>query len=294
MALGLSFGKKKQSGSSSTDLTKDVTTVGSQTQNQQQATQQNQSTSSTGSSSTVGSQSGTTTQQSTGQESGRQTGTTTSLGADVTAAFSERVQSILGKGVTDANLDNLSNLISGRSDFDADSMVSGIVGAARNRGEQTLQEQNSSFAARTGGTSDTNSMAALLAQRGRNDLESNLAGIEGQARAQAEGIANQNLTAAAGAQGQVADIATQLGTVLKGATTTTDMSTLTSQIQSLLGTSDQTSRSDTATAEQQQSQMNQLLTSLTQLLSQSNESTVGSENTKTKGKTSGGGLSLGL
>lgn len=293
MAFGISFGKKKQSSSTNATLTKNTTLAGEQ----QTATTGMQS--STGSTSTTGSQSttqsGTTTQNQTqsGTESGRQTGTTTTLGADVQAALSDRVKAILAGGVGNDSINALSSAIAGRTNsFNPDSAVANIVAGARNRGEQTLQESNSAFASRVGGTANTNSMAALMAARGRNDLEANLAGIEGQARLQAEQTANQNLTAASGAQGQVAEIAAQLGSVLKGGSTSVDMTTLTNQIQNLLGTSATSQTSNTVSQEQQQTAMTQLLAQLSNVLTNQTENVLGTEVSKTKGKSSGGGLSL--
>lgn len=294
MAFGISFGKKKSSSTTNSTLTKDTSLEGSQVTSGLQSQSSTQQSNTTGTSTTTQGGTATSNQTTSGTESGRQTGTTSTLGADVQASLSDRVQSILAGGVTDANLANLSNMIAGRSGFDPDTAVSGIMGEARNRGEQTLQEQNSAFASRVGGTAQTNSMAALLAQRGRNDLESSLASTAAQARMAAEQTANANLGAAAGAQGQVADIATQLGSVLKGGTTSVDMTNLTSQLQNLIGSQATNQTSTTQTAEQQQTQMNQLLAQLSQVLTSQNESVVGTENSKTKGKSSGGGFSLGF
>lgn len=295
MAFGISFGSKKQSSESLSNVNRDTTLSGSQTTSGTQAQSQSGTTSSTGMSSTTQTGGTTSSQKTTGTETGRQTGTSTTLSADIQAGLSDKIKSILAGGVTDSALASLSNAISGRVDsFNPDAAVAGIVAGARNRGEQTLQEQNSAFAARAGGTATTNSMAALMAQRGRNDLEASIAGIQGDAMMKAQQVANQNLTSAAGAQGQVADIATQLAGTLKGATTTSDMTSLTSQIQSLLG--DQATKSASSTAQQQQEQttMTQLLTQLSQVLSNQKESVVGTESTTSKGKTSGGGLSLGF
>lgn len=295
MAFGISFGKKKQSSESTSDITRDTTLSGAQTTTGSQSTSQAGSTSSSGTSSTTQSGGTTTSQKTTGTETGRQTATSTTLAGDVQAALSDRVKSILAGGVTDSALASLSNAIAGRANsFNPDAAVAGIVAGARNRGEQTLQEQNSAFAARAGGTASTNSMAALMAQRGRNDLEASVAGIEGDAMMKAQQVANQNLTSAAGAQGQVADIATQLAGTLKGATTTSDASTLTSQIQSLLGDQATKATSSTAESQQQQTAMTQLLSQLSQVLTNQKESVVGTEATKSKGTSGGGGFSLGF
>ena len=298
MAFGISFGSKKNTAITDSTIKKDTTLTGSQDTAKVGSTEQFQSTNQSGTSTTSGatSQTGTQNQSTTGTETGRQTGTTTTLGADVQQALSDRVQAILSSGLTDSNLTSLSNQIAGRTSFDPNAAVAAITGQARNRGEQTLQEQNSAYAARVGGTPDTNSMAALLAQRGRNDLEANVAGVEADARMKMEGVANQNLSTAAGASGAMADFATQLGGLLKGGTTTTDMSTLSNQIQQLLGNTTQTGTNTESSANQQNqtSQMSQLLQELANVLTNQKESTVGTENSKTTNKQSGGGFSLGF
>lgn len=298
MILGLSFGKKKTTTDQTSDVNKTDTLVGSQSQATTGFNQSNTATTSTGNQSTTGTTTGSTTTNQQQQDTGtqRQTGTTTTLGADVTEGLSAAVKSLLAGGINDANIASLSNMIAGRAGFDADSMVSNIVTGARTRGEQELQERNASIQSAVGGTDITNSMAALLAERGRNDLESNLAGIEGAARAQAEGIANQNLQAGVAAQGSLADQAAGLGSVLKGAETTVDMATLTDQISQLLGTQGTTQNvsQNTATAETQNTATTQLLAELVNALTNQQQTTVGTEHTKGTQKGSGGGLSLNI
>lgn len=292
--LGFSFGKKKQSGTSDSTMQSTTNLTGNQTQS---SLQQGQTTTETsGTTQSTGTQQGTTTTDQSQSQSGtnRQTGVTTTLGSDVVDALSKTVQQVLSGGVTDANLANLSNMIAGKGDFNADSFVEGIVGQARNRGEQTLQEQSSAFASRVGGTAKTNSMAALLEQRGRNDLEANLAGIAAQARGQAEGIENQNLQAAAGAQQGVAGIAAQLAEAAKGGTSTTDVTSLTEQISQLLGRDTSLQSSQQATAAQETSATSQLLAQIAQVLTQQTEQQSGTESTTQKGKSGGFGLSLGI
>jgi hypothetical protein len=296
--FGISLGSKKSSGSGTSSIDKTTDLTGSQQSTSTQQGTTNTSTTNQGMTST--SQQGATnqTQDSTtrGQTTGRTTGTTTTLGQDVQDALSSKVQQILAGGITDANIAQLSNMISGRSGFDSDSFVSGIVDNARNRGEQTLQESNSAFAARAGGTANTNSMAALLAARGRNDLESNLAAIQSQAQAQAEQIQNQNLSTAVQAQSGVAGLAQGLADTLKGGTTSVDMTQLSDEIQQLIGkTGGISSQTGTeATSQTQDSTTNQLLTQIANILTQQTQKETGTEVQTQKGKNGGFGISLGL
>jgi hypothetical protein len=298
MIIGLSFGAKKEKSKSTTDVNKTENLVS----NQSQATTGFQSgtsaTSSTGSQTTTGTTENVTTtnQQQNDRGTQSQSGTTTTLGADVTSALSEAVKSIIGGGINPQNIAMLSDMIAGRSGFDPDAMVAGTMANARTRGEQTLQEQSAARESAIGGTAATNSMAALLAARGRNDLESNLAGVEAQTRAAAEGIANANLAAGVGAQGAITDMAGGLGQTLKGATTTVDMTTLTDQISQLLGQQGATStvNQNVQTAEQQNTATTQLIQELVNALTNQTATTVGTEKTESKGSKIGGGVSVGI
>lgn len=293
LGLGFSFGKKKQnsSGTGTVDKTTALTgvqdsstqTSGTTTQNQQgftSSTQQNNT-------------SGLTTQdnRTTSDGTQRTTGTTTTLGADIQEALNSKVLSLLGGDPT-----GLEAAAAGRTGFNVDEFVAQTVGAARNRGEQTLQEQTSAFGSNVGGSAGTNSMVALLAQRGRNDLEATLGGISADARAKGEGIANENLKTAAGVTQGVNSLVTELAGSLKGATTTTDMTQLTSQIEALigkgstLGAGTQTGTEATA----QQSTTNQLLQEIAKVLTDQTQHEVGTETQTTKGKSGGFGLSLGI
>lgn len=299
LGLGISFGSKKQSGSatSNTDKTTDLT-----------GTQQ-QSTSSSGSSTsaTTGSQNQTTTQKentlgtqdqtTSGKTTATTSGTTTSLDAGTTGALADKVKAILSGGITDSNIAGLSSAISGRATaFDPTQFVNDSVAAARSKGENALQESTSSFQNQIGGTSGTNSAAALIAARGRGDLEASIIGAKANAEATAQGIANQNLTTAVGAQKGVADIGTQLADVLKGASTTTDMTQLTDQLQQLIGKTgtlgSTTGSSSTDTS--QNTSTTQLLNELAKVLTAQTSHEVGTESQTQKGSSGGLGLSLGI
>lgn len=298
MIFGISLGSKSQSGSGTSTIDKTTDLTGSQKSNTSSSGQTNTTQSSTGTSSQTGNTSGLTTQDNTtqGQTTGSQKGTTTTLGADIQSALSDRVKALLGQGVSDAAMTQLNEAILGRNGFNVDEFVNGQVTAARNRGEQTLQEQNSAFASGVGGTAGTNSMAALLAQRGRNDLEASIAGIESNARATGEKIANENLTTSTAAATGVNSMANGLLDALKGATATTDMTSLTSQIEQLigkgsnLGTSSQTGTESSSTNQQ----TNQLLTEIANILTSQQQKEKGTETQQTKGKSGGFGISLGI
>lgn len=292
--LGFSFGKKKQSGTQTTDLSSTTNLTGNQQQSSVQAG--NTTTNTSGVTNTSGTQTGTTTQDQSQQQAGTQktTGLTTTLGGDVIDALSKSVQSVLSGGVTPGNIAALSDMISGRTGFNADKFVADTETAARNRGEQSLQESGSAFAARAGGTSKTNSMAALLEQRGRNDLEANLAGVRAQATATAEGIENQNLATAIEAQSGIAGIGAALTQALKGGATTTDMTSLTDEISRLVGSGTTTQASQQTATASETSSTQQLLTEITNLLSQQTENKTGTETSTMKGKSGGFGLSLGI
>lgn len=298
MILGLSFGKKKQSSTQNTNVTRDESMTGTQQQATTGLQQSNSSTSSTGTQSTTNRTAGTSVTDQMQQDRGTQSmrGTTTTLGADVTAGLSSAVQRLLAGGINDSNIANLSNMIADTTGFNPEVMVAQTVNAARTRGEQELQERNAAMQSAVGGTDTSNSMAALLAQRGRNDLEANIAGITAQATGQAEAIRNANLAAGVGAQGALADQATGLGGVLKGAVSTVDNQTLTDQLSQLLGLQSQdTTQTGTTTSNQQQNTATtQLVQELMNALTTQNSNMRGTENMKGTGKSSGGGMSLAL
>ena len=294
LGLGFSFGSKKSSGSGTDTTNQTVALTGSQNQNTNESGATTSATS--GTTSSTGQQSGVTTQDQSQAQSGttKSSGTTTTLGGDVMSSLSAAVKQVLSGGINPANIDALSSMIAGRTGFDSQKFVAGQVDAARTRGEQTLQEATSARNADIGGTPATNSMAELLAARGRNDLESSIAGVQANATATAEDIQNKNLTAATGAQSGIAGIGAALTEALKGGTTTTDTTQLMDQIQQLVGkgttaestASQQATESNTATT--------QLLNTIAQILTNQTQQTTGTETQTQKGKSGGLGLSLGI
>src|SRR3546814_20789217 len=78
-------------------------------------------------------------------------------------------------------------------------------------------------------------MAALLAQRGSNDLAATLAGVRASATQTAAEIARGNVATAAGVNQNTAGTVAEIGNLLKGATTTTSQQSLEEQITALVG-----------------------------------------------------------
>ena len=298
MILGLSFGKKKQTSNNKTEIDKLETALSNESKNTTGTRNTTSSSTTTGTQTTTGTTTGSSTmnQQQADRGTQSQTGTTTTLGADVQAGLSNAVMSLLAGGVNDANIANISNMIAGRSGFNADQFVADTVLGARTRGEQTLQETNAARESAIGGTAGTNSMAALLANRGRNDLEANIAQITAATQAQAQGIVNQNLAAAVGAQGSLSEQAAGLGQTLKGATTTVDQQTLTDQLSQLLGSQTQQTamNQNVASSQTQNTATTELLTEILNAITSGTNRTVGTENSTGTNKISGGGLSLSL
>lgn len=298
MGFGLSFGKKKQSSSGTSSIDKTTNLTGTQASDTTSSGSSTSATtgSTTGTTQGSTSQLGTQNQSSTGSTTGRTTGTTTSLGQDVQDSLASSVKSLLAGGINDSAMASLSNIISGNPDFDVDSFVADTLAGARNRGEQTLQESTSAFSSNVGGSAGTNSMAALIAARGRNDLEANLASIGAQARATGEGIRTQNQETKISAAQSLSGQAATLANALKGGTTTTDMTELSTQLQSLIGktgtigSSSETQQQDTS----QSTATTQLLQELANVLTSQQQKETGTETQTTKGKSGGFGLSLGL
>src|SRR3546814_11854942 len=89
---------------------------------------------------------------------------------------------------------------------------------------------NSALGSAIGGTAADNTMAALLAQLGSNDLAATLAGVRASATQTAAEIARGNVATAAGVNQNTAGTVAEIGNLLKGATTTTSQQSLEEQI----------------------------------------------------------------
>lgn len=292
MGIGLSFGKKKTSQNSTTNTnvqenstsTQNQTTTGTTNTNTTQQGQTSQSTQGLTSADQVNRQNQTTT------GSTNTTGTTTTLSGEIQNQLESSLGALLG-GIGDGS--NLQAAAGRLADFDADSFINNTVNAASYRGEQTLQETNSALASAIGGTASDNSMAALLAQRGANDLAANLAGVRANATQTANEIARGNLAAASGVNQAQAGTAAQIGELLKGATTTSNQSSLQEQLNALIGSqvNNQRTNEQTQGSSLQSQQTSQLVNEIIAAINQSNSTKVGTEQTTGTTKQSGGGIS---
>lgn len=298
MIFGLSFGKKKTSSSSSTNT------------NLTENTNQSQSQSTAGSTQTTSQTSGTTSQNTTGVTSSdqvnrsnqsttgstTQTGTTTTLGQGIQDQLESALGGLLSGGFGNENQAAISAASRSLLDFDPVSFVNDSVAAARNRGEQTLQETNSGIANAIGGTAADNTMATLLAQRGSNDLAATLAGVRANATQTAAEIARGNVATAQGVSQGAASTIGAIGDLLKGATTTTSQQSLEEQIAALVGSqtgAQRTNESATGTSTQNQV-TSQLIQEIINAISQTNTTKVGTEASTGTEKKGGGGISIGI
>lgn len=168
-----------------------------------ETTQQNSTTTGvTGQTSSL--QSGTTqSQTSSGTSTGSETGagTVTRLDDATKSQLTDAVRGLLsdaGKGSTalQAELDRLSGT---SSTFDPDAFVSGLMQSATARTNADLESGIGALGSRAGVNSGSNSAVALLESRLKSDAVANLAGIESNARGQAEQIRSANEANRAGA-----------------------------------------------------------------------------------------------
>jgi len=298
--LGLSFGSKKQS--SSTDSTINKIEEGLQT-----GTESTTGTK-TGTSST--SQSGATTSTGQSTSSQQQNQTTSTTGTEKTTsttsnldqatkdtligAVNQLASQVLGPG---GDRQVISNQIEGL-DFDVNSYVANTMQAARADASSNLDDTLGQLFSRIGGGEGTNSAASLLANKARNLTASNLAGIEANARKTGAEILQGNLNSSSSALAQSggAALLPALASVLKGAETTTQGETVIQQLAQLLGQTTgttQTSEAGTSLAQSQTVSAEDIAQQVASLLSQSSKTTA-TEASKTKGKSSGGGISLSI
>lgn len=281
MAFGLSFGAKKSTGKSTTDVNKTVDTT--QVESGTKAT--SGTTSTTGSSTTTGTQTGQTTGTTANQSQGSQTNQqqSTLFSSGILSGLEGIVQGLFGSQATTP--------MSLNSDFNKDEFVEGGYRAAESRATEDTNTALNSIYDRLGGRDDNNSMATLLANRARNDTAANLAGVRASLTGQAEGIARENFGADLAGQGQSQGFLNNLLGALKGGTanTTGAIQTAENSTGQTAGTSAQQTAENTT---QQQTQVQQLLEILQNAMS-GTEHTVGTEKTKTKGLEIGGGASVG-
>lgn len=281
------FGNKD--GKSSNQTQNSVTNSKSEqaaTANETKTGTTNQTSSSTGTSTTSGSTSQTGTTK--GTESSVTTGATSNYSADILAGLDQLVKSQLGLGNTAsaALTDRLTQLQTAAAQpaFDVAGYAKGITDAAAASTQNQLDSQINSILSATGSSEGGNSMAALLGAKLRGEAAANLAGINANAVATGQQIADQQQASLTQQiSGLSGDISTQLTNLLaaaKGGTqTTTGTSTGTSS-----QTSSQTGTTSSTTKESAQTNLQQTEKSSTDQIGITQN--VGSSTTKSSGKTS--------
>lgn len=298
--FGLSFGASHDSSKSTSNVTKDETgsqvgnefTLGSKTGTQ--STTGSTTNTAAGTSTTTGTSNQATTQTGTQQ----QTGTTRNLSAETTGGLEGAVHALLTQ-ILDPKVGDRAMLTRGlgaMGDFNVDEYVNGTLQAAKATQGTKLDEILGSIFSRGGSAEGNNSMETLLANRARGDAAANLAGVEAQARGAgaqiAQGGVNAISTAMAAASAQLPAILN----ALKGATTTTEQSSLLSQIEKLVGAQGSQTATTEASAQQTAGQQTSAET-LAQLISNivnTQSHTTGTETTKGSNTKIGGGLSLSI
>ncbi len=288
MAFGISFGSSKKKGSSTTTIDK------TEAVNQQQ-TGTTETTGTTSTSSTqTGSSQGQTSQSTSSQGTSSQTGTAASQTQQRSSQFSDPVLASLESTVQGL----LDNPIGGATinDFNAQKFVEGNLASARSSTQSALEDNLNQLVSGIGGSASGNSAVALLSNRLRGDAAANLSGVEANLNAQANEILRQNALAGSQIDSNQQSFLVNLVQALKGGTAT---ATGTEQQQTQSNTAQQQTGTTVGTESQQtqqsasSTQTQQLLEAINQLLTGTTHTT-GTETTKTKGKTSGGGLSLSL
>lgn len=282
MAFGLSFGAKKEKGSSSTTINKNET----MTQNETGSKATTGTTTQAGTSTTTGSQTGQTTNVSNQQSTGSQTNQQQSQ------LFSDQILGGLEGIITD--LFGATGGAAPRlaSDFNKQAFIDDGYSAAESRTMDDLNTGLNSIYDSIGGRDDSNSMATLLANRARGDAAANLAGVRANLTKEAEGIARDNYGADLSARGADQGFLHNLLVALKGGTASTSGAIQTAETVkgSQAGT---TAQQTSETTNQQQTTTQDLLELLTNSLTGTSTMS-GTENSKTKGKQFGGGFSLGF
>lgn len=294
--FGLSFGKKKTSGSQDSTINK--TETGTQQQTGATASTSTGSTnvSQTGSSSGLS----TTTQGSTQNVSQTgtqtQTGTTQQFSDEVLSGLDAGVQRLIGQ-IFDPNKGDRAFLGRGMDmlgSFDVDSFVqSGMRAAQQKEGTQLGAAIRGLFSS-IGGTGEENSAARLLGQNMTMDAEDRLAGRQAELTAQGEGIVDRRA-------GAIGDLFTRgsegsfgFFDALKGALSQVTGQTTDQSNQSTTGNVAGTTATQEQNQQQSQTITMQDVMELVNMLTNVNSQTTATERTRTKGKESGGGISLSL
>lgn len=291
MAFGFSFGKNK------TRVEQDTTVNKTETTNQQQNTNQSQTqtgtsntnTSQTGS--TTGTQatknSGTTTNQTTGTQA--QTGLTQSFSDMILGALEAKTAEALGVTTGGPTAESLSG-------FNRDQFVQGGMQAAQATSQAGLEQSINGLMDNVGGTTEGNSMAALLANRLRNDAGASMAGTRSQLEGQAAQIQQGNVAARTQELGTNNAFVAQLLAGLKGGVTATSgtVQTAESQAGSQQQIGDSRTAENTQSSQQQQTESTQALVSIIQQLISGTTNTQGTESVDGTTTKKGGGVGLSI
>lgn len=282
MAFGISFGSKKEKGTSLTNVnkteTQDQTQTGIQTTQGATSTTGQSSTSTTGATTQTGATTGSTTGQQTTQQQATQ------FSEPVLSSLESTVQSLLGTlPGSPSQLDN---------NFNHEAFVQGGTEAAASKIQTDLESSLNSIFDQFGGRDDQNSMATLLANRGRSDAAASIAGVRSQLEGQAQEIERNRFLANLQGVGQQEGFLTQVLDALKGGRAATTGTTQTAE--QTAGTSQQAgTTAGTETTQMSQQQLTQQIQALLQQL-QGTTTTVGTEATKSTGKSGGFGLGLSI
>lgn len=298
MAFGFSFGKNKTSSRTNSTINRVESGIEEGLQNQTQTN----STNSTGSSSTSGSSTSTgstATQGSTSTQSNstqNQTGQSRSFSSEVLGGLEGAVGSLLSSVFSGESGDR-SSIGAGYNymgEFDPQAFVSGSLAKAQAQEESKMDELLGGLLDTIGGKN--NSAAALLGNRIVNDSTANLAGIEGDLQAKASEIVRNNVLA--GNQiDQTNDQRLQgLLEALKGGITEQAQTSQTTGAETQNTSQTGQSSATEATSQQQNTQTSEVsnLISVLSSLLNTNTNTTATENSTTRGRSSGGGLSLSI
>lgn len=209
--LGSLFGSNQTQKENSTTVT-----TGSSLQNA--TSSQSQTTSQSGSQNSDS----TSNQSSTQQQNGTQVGQTNRLDAGTKSLLTQKVQELMGSigGGTNQALSELKT-----NEFNPTAFVDGIMKSATAQAQGDFESNANKIKMNTGAAADTNSAAALLENKIRGDMTSNLAGIRATAEGKAAEITQnraQALTSIGAAQGQ--DFNTLLTSLLNSGEQTTQQS----------------------------------------------------------------------
>jgi len=284
--FGLSFGANKTKQSSTTDINKTETTNQTETGTKTSTgTTTNTGTSATtGTSNTSTSQAGTSTQQSTGSQ--QSTSTTSQFSDAVLGGLNSAVSSLLGA------IPTTTQQLGGS--FNHDEFIQEGMDAASSKVQSDLDASLNSIFDSIGGRDDSNSMATLLATRARSDAGAALAGTRGSLEAQAQDIEKNRFLANLQGIGQNQSFLENILAALKGGQSTT-----TGAVQTAENTTGATTNTGTSATQEAQNtatsstQIQNLIEALNNVLS-GTVNTTGTESTKSKGSTIGGGASLSL